>query len=89
MQGLQQRMCFVMAAEDGEGLRGIAGAFACAGAFKEWRSFDDGDAIAMTSEAVGGGETGRASSKNRDGLGVGGCHEDLERNHTPAATASR
>ena len=89
MQRVQQRVCFVMAAEDGEGLRVNAGEFACAGPFKEWEPFDDGDAIAMTGEAVGGGETGWASSKNRDGLGVGGCHEDLERNHTPAATASR
>jgi hypothetical protein len=89
MQRVQQRVCFVMAAEDGEGLRVIAGEFAYAGAFKEWAPFDDGDAIALTGEAVGSGETGRVSSKNHDGLGVGGCHEDLERNHTPAATASR
>ena len=78
-----------MAAEDGEGLRVVAMSFASAGASKLRATIDDRNSIAMVGETVGGGETGRASSKNRDGLGVGGRHEDRERNQTPAATASR
>jgi hypothetical protein len=78
-----------MATEDGKGLRVIVRVFVYEGASKPGASFDDGDAIAMASEAVGGGEPGRASSKDRDGLGARGCHEDRERNQTPAATASR
>ena len=59
-----------MAAEDGEGLMIIVRVFAYEGASKHGAPFDDCDAIALASEAMGGGETGEASSKNRDGLGV-------------------
>jgi hypothetical protein len=89
MQRMQQGSCRVMAAEDGEGLRGVTKVFACAGASKKGAPIDDRDSIAKTREAVGGGETGRASTKNHDGLSGGGCHEIRERSQTPAATASR
>ena len=78
-----------MAAEDGEGLRVVVRVFAYGGAAKQRALFDDCDAIALAGEAVSGGETGQASSKNHDRLGARGFHVDRERNHTPAATASR
>ena len=78
-----------MAAENGEGLRVVVRAFAYDGVFNRGAVIDDCDSIAKVGETVGGSETGRASSKNRDGLGASGCHEDRERNQTPAATASR
>ena len=59
-----------MATEDGEGLRVIVMVFAYEGASKQGAPFDDCDAIALAGEAVGGGETGWASTKNRDGLWV-------------------
>ena len=89
MQRMQQGMCCAMAAEDGEGLKGVAKVFACAGASQQGVPIDDCDSIAMTGEAVGGGETGRASTKNHDGLSGSGRHENRERSQTPAATASR
>jgi hypothetical protein len=89
MQRMQQGLCRVMAAEDGEGLRVVAQVFACAGASQQGVTIDDRDSIAMTGEAVGGGETGRTSTKNHDGLSGGGRHENRERSQTPAATASR
>ena len=89
MQRVQQLMCRVVAAEDGEGLRVVVRRFVDEGAAKQRALFDDGDAIAMTGEVVCGGETGRASAKNHDRLGARGFHVDRERNHTPAATASR
>ena len=89
MQRMQQGLCCAMAAYDGEGLRGITKVFACAGASKQEAPIDDRDSVAMTGEAVGCGKTGGASTKNHDGLSGGGCHENLERNQTLAATASR
>ena len=89
MQRKQQGLRCAMAAEDGEGLRGVTKVFACAGASKQRATIDDRDSIAKTGEAVGGGETGGASTKNHDGLSGGGCHENRERSQTPAATASR
>ena len=89
MQRMQQGLCCAMAAEDDERLRGVTKVFACAGASKQGAPIDDRDSIAMVGEAVGGGETGRASTKNHDGLSGGGRHENRERSQTPAATASR
>ncbi len=86
---MQQGMCRVMAAEDGEGLRGVTNDFACAGASKQGVAIDDRDSIAKMGEAVGGRETGGASTKNHDGLSGGGSHENRDRSQTPAATASR
>jgi hypothetical protein len=79
----------MMAAEDGEGLGGVTKVFACAGSSKQGATIDNLDSKAMTGQAVGGGETGRASTKNHDGLSGGGRHENRERSQTPAATASR
>ena len=78
-----------MAAYDGEGLRGVTKVIAYAGASKQEATIDDRNSIAMTGEAVGGGKTGRASTKNHDGLSGGGRHENRERSQIPAATASR
>ena len=86
---MQQGMCRVMAAEDSEGLREVTNVFACAGASKQGMAIDDRDSIAKMGEAVGGRETGGAPTKNHDGLSGGGSHENRERSHTPAATASR
>jgi len=85
---MQQGLCCVMAAEDGEGLRGVIKGFARAEASKLGVP-DDRDSIAKTGEAVGGREPGGASTKNHDGLSGGGYHENRERSQTPAATASR
>ena len=79
----------MMAAENGEGLRAVPMVFAHEGAFRRRAAIDDRDSIAKVGETEGGSETRRAPSKNRDGLGASGCHEDRERNQTPAATASR
>src|SRR5262249_27014088 len=89
MQGVQQGLCRVMAPKNGEGLRAVLMVFAYEGAFRRKGGIDDRDTIAEVGETEGGSETGRAPSKNRDGLGAGGCHEDGERNQAPAATASR
>jgi hypothetical protein len=89
MQRVQQGLCCVMAAKDGERLRVVTGLFTCAGTSELGATIDDRDSIAMTDEAVGGGEAGRASTKNHDGLSVRGRHENRERSQTPAATASR
>ena len=89
MQRIQQGLYCVMAASDSEGLRGITKVFAYASASKQRATIDDRDSVAKTSEAVGGGETGGASTKNHDGLSGDGCHENRERSQTPAATASR
>ena len=89
MQRAEQGLCRVMAAEDGEGLRGVTKVLACAGSSEQGAPIDDRDSIAMTGEVVGGGEPGGASTKNHDGLSGGGCHENRERSQTPAATASR
>ena len=66
MQRVQQRMCRAMATEDDEGLRAIPRTFACEGISKSRAPIDDRDSIAMADETVGGCETGRASSKNRN-----------------------
>lgn len=89
MQRMQQGVRCAMAAENGEGLRDITKVVAYAGTSKQGTPIDDCDSIAMTREAVGGGETGGASTKNHDGLSGGGCHDNLERNQTLVATASR
>ncbi len=89
MQRVQQGLCCVMAAKDSEGLRVVTDAFTRAGTSEQGATIDDRDSIAMTGETVGGGETGRASTKNHDGLSVSGRHENRERSQTPAATASR
>ena len=89
MQRVQQDLGRVMAAEDGEGLGCVTKAFAGPGTSKQGAPIDNRDLKAMTCEAVGGGETGRASTKNHDGVSGGGCHENRERSQTPAATASR
>lgn len=86
---MQQGVCCAMAAENGEGLRDLTKVVAYAGASKQGAPIDDRDSIAMNREAVGGGETGGASTKNHDGLSGGECHENLERDQTLAATASR
>lgn len=78
MERVQQRLCRVMAAEDGEGLRVVVRAL-----------IDDRDSIPKKGEAIGGREAGGASTKNYDGLSGGRCHDIRERIHTPAATASR
>lgn len=89
MQRMQQGLCCVMAAEDSERLRGVTKGFAGVGPSKQGVPIDDRDSIAKTGKAVGGRKTGGASTKNRDGLSGGGCHENRERSQTPAATASR
>jgi hypothetical protein len=78
-----------MATEDDEGLRAILKISAREGVSYSRTPIDDRDSIAMVDETVGGCETGRASSKNDDGLWVRRGHEDRARNHTPAATANR
>lgn len=78
-----------MAAEDGEWLSAMLKIFAREGGSNSRTSIDDRDSMAMMDETVGSCETGRASSKNDDGLCVCRGHEDRARNHTPAATASR
>jgi len=78
-----------MATEDREGLRAVVRMIASEGASRYGVTIDDRDSIAMTGESVGGGETGGASTKNRDGLSGGGRHENREPSQTPAATASR
>ena len=89
MQRVQQSLCRVMAAEDGEVLGYVTKVFACARTSKQGATIDNRDSKAMTGEAVGGGETGWATTKNDDGLSGGGRHENRERSQTPAATASR
>jgi hypothetical protein len=89
MQRVQQCLCCVMAAEHGERLRIFKRILTCAGTSQEGATIDECDSIAMTDEAVGGSETGRASTKNHDGLSGGGHHENRERSQTLAATASR
>ena len=86
---MEQGLCRAMAAEDDEGLRGVTKVFACAGASKRGAPIENRDSIAMMGEAVGGGETGEAPTKDHDGLSGGGGHENRERSQTPAATASR
>ena len=86
---MQQGLCCVMAAEDSEGFKGITRISAYVGASKQGAPIDDRDPIAKIGEAVGGRETGGASTKNHDGLSGGGCHENRERSQTPAATARR
>ena len=49
-----------------EGFRIVAGQFVCAGASQPGTFFDDGDVIALAGEAVRGGETRRACSKNHE-----------------------
>ena len=78
-----------MAAKDGEGFRLVVRLLACGGAFQEGTPIDDGDSIALTGEAVGGGEAGCASTKNHNGLSVCGRHENRERSQTQAARANR
>lgn len=89
MQRLQQGYCCAVAAEDGEWLGVIDPMFFAEAAFRQGAPIHDRDSIAQTSEAVGGSKTGGASAKDRDGLGVSGCHENRERSQTPAARASR
>ena len=89
MQRMQQCLCCVMAAENSEGFNGISRISAYVGASEQGASIDDRDSIAQTGKAVGGCETGGASTKNHNGLSGGGCHENRERSQTPAATASR
>ena len=62
MQRMQQGLCRAMAAEDDEGLRGVTKVFSCAGASKRGAPIENRDSIAMTGEAVSGGETGRTST---------------------------
>ena len=76
MQRVQQCLCRVMAAEDGEGLRALLKIFAREGGSNSRTSIDDRDSITMVDETVGGCETGRASSKNDDGLWARRGHED-------------
>src|SRR5262245_64777666 len=78
-----------MAAENGEGLGVALMRFADKDTFRRTVGIDDCDSIAELGQTIGGSEAFQASSKNCDGLGASGCHEDRERNHTPAATASR
>lgn len=82
-------MSGMMTAEDREGFRVVLRAFAYESTSKSGVSIDDCDSITMTGKTVGGGEAGRASSKNRDGLGTRGCHGNRDWNQTLAATASR
>ena len=89
MERVQQRLCRVMTAEEGEGLRAVVRTFAYEGSSKRGVTIDDCDSIAKTDKAVGGREAGEASTQNHDGLSGGGCHDIRERIHTPAATASR
>ena len=89
MQRMQQSLCCVMAAEDSEGFNGITRISAYMGTSEQGATIDDRDSIAKTGEAIGGRETGGASTKNHDGLSGGGCHENRERSQTPTATASR
>ena len=62
MQRMQQGPCRMMAAENREGFGVVVRAFAYEGAFRWGEVIDDCDAIAEAGEAVGGSETGRASS---------------------------
>lgn len=78
-----------MAAEDGEGRRRVDRVLARDGASQVGSSIDNGDAITMAGELVGGRETGEASAENDDGLSVSGRHENRARIQTPAARANR
>lgn len=89
MQRVQQCLCCVMAAEHGERLRVFTRILTCAGTSQEGATIDNCNSIAMTDKAVGGGETGKTSAKNHNGLSGGGHHENRERSQTLAATASR
>lgn len=89
MQRVEQDLCRVMAAKDGEVLGCVTKVFACAGTSKQGPPIDNRDSKAMTGKAVCGGETGRASTKNHDGVSGGRLHENRERSQIPAATASR
>jgi hypothetical protein len=65
-----------MAPEDDEGLRAMLKISVREGVSNIRTSIDDCDSITMVDETVGGCETGRASSKNDDGLWVRRGHED-------------
>jgi hypothetical protein len=78
MEGVQQLLGRVMAAEEGKGLRVAMSSL-----------IDESDSIAKKGKAIGGREAGEASTQNHDGLSGCGCHDIRERIHTPAAMASR
>ena len=66
MQRVQQCVRRAMATENREGLRAILKISTREGVSNSRTPIDDRDAIAVADEAVGGCETGRASSKNHN-----------------------